>query len=65
MSGAIPLMPLYVFMVCTGTDLPLLFYVTHFRAYDQYSKTEPTYVQYYCLFINLCLLVHLPDMFQR
>jgi hypothetical protein len=27
------------------------FYVIHFRAYDQYSKTEPAYAQYCCLFI--------------
>jgi hypothetical protein len=27
------------------------FYGIHFHAYDQYSKTEPTYAQYYCLFI--------------
>jgi hypothetical protein len=27
------------------------FYFTHLRAYDQYSKIEPTYAQYYCLFI--------------
>jgi hypothetical protein len=33
------------------------FYVIHFRAYDQYSKGDTTYAQYYCLFINLCLLL--------
>jgi hypothetical protein len=27
------------------------FYVINFRAYDQYMKTEPSYAQYYCLFI--------------
>jgi hypothetical protein len=43
-----------------------VFYVIHFRAYDQYSKTEPTYAQYYCLFIQPLSLVHLlPDMFRQ
>jgi hypothetical protein len=28
-------------------------YAIHFRAYDQYVKTDPTYAQYYCLFIYL------------
>jgi len=27
MSGAIPLLPLYVFVVWTGTPLPLLYFV--------------------------------------
>jgi hypothetical protein len=40
-------------------------YVIYLHAYDVYSKTEPTYAQYYCLFINFCLLVHLPDMFRQ
>jgi hypothetical protein len=38
----------------------MLFDVLNFCVYDQYSKTEPTYAQYDCLFIYLCLLVHLP-----
>jgi hypothetical protein len=35
----------------------VLLYAIHFRTYDQYNKTEPTYAQYYSLFIKLCLLV--------
>jgi hypothetical protein len=34
----------------------ITFYVIHFRAYDQYSKTNPTYAQYYYLFIYLFCL---------
>jgi hypothetical protein len=34
----------------------VIFYATHIHAYDQYSKTEPAYAQYYYLFIYLTLI---------
>jgi hypothetical protein len=43
-------------------DKVMNFYVTHFRAYDQYNKTGPTSGQY-CLFI-FCIYLF-PDMFRQ
>lgn len=43
-------------VVCSAVEAlrkleALLFCVIHFRVYDQYTKTEPSYAEYDCLFI--------------
>jgi hypothetical protein len=39
------------------------FKILNLNIYGEYNKTEPTYPQYYCLFIFFVRL--LPDMFRQ